>query len=203
MNFNYFLFVFIESGQRSNATLIGLPNEIKLRLAKYLPIKSLLALQSTCRDIHQTLTDNLLWHDLCYRDFDKTFISNSTLKDKNWHKFYRILYAQKQATIRHQLKTSSTLFHPPMFPLIPSGHPTHRFVFPDTSTTFHPFPPAIYRPIPSGIVRICTANTQQAQSSQQQQQQQQQAQQHVYCQPLFGLKWVVIFAGKRKENEIG
>jgi len=36
---------------------------------------------------------------------------------------------------------------------------------------------------------ICTANTQQAQSPQQQQQAQ------LYCQPLFGLKWVVIFAG--------
>ncbi|CAF4609254.1 unnamed protein product, partial [Rotaria magnacalcarata] len=33
------------------------------------------------------------------------------------------------------------------------------------------------------------ANTQQAQSPQQQQ-----AQHHIYCQPLFGLKWVVIFA---------
>jgi hypothetical protein len=37
---------------------------------------------------------------------------------------------------------------------------------------------------------ICTANTQQAQSPQQQQ-----AQHHIYCQPFFGLKWVVIFAG--------
>ena len=51
--------------------MIGLPNEIKLRLAKYLPIKSLLNLQGTCRDIHNTLNDNLLWHDLCIRDFEK------------------------------------------------------------------------------------------------------------------------------------
>lgn len=44
----------------------------QLRLGKYLPIKYLLALQSTCRDIHNTLNDNLFWHDLCQRDFDKT-----------------------------------------------------------------------------------------------------------------------------------
>jgi hypothetical protein len=41
------------------------------------------------------------------------------------------------------------------------------------------------------IKGICTTNTQQAQSPQQQQQ----AQHHIYCQPFFGLKWVVIFAG--------
>ncbi len=118
------------------------------------------------------------------------------------------MYAQKQATLRHQMK-SSAFFHPTLFPLISPGHPTHRLLFPDTSATFHPFPPAIYRPIPPGIFRklkfgfrlkiflflinkgICTANTQQAQSPQQQQ-----AQHHLYCQPFFGLKWVVIFAGR-------
>ncbi|CAF0979372.1 unnamed protein product [Rotaria magnacalcarata] len=183
-----------ESGQRSSATLIGLPNEIKLRLAKYLPIKSLLALQSTCRDIHNTLNDNLLWHDLCIRDFEKAALvsiphtSESLPQDKNWYKLYRIMYAQKQATLRHQMK-SSPFFHPTLFPLVPPGHPTHRLLFPDTSATFHPFPPTIYRPIPPGIIRFCAANTQQAQSPQQQQ-----AQHHIYCQPLFGLKWVVIFA---------
>ncbi|CAF2638789.1 unnamed protein product [Rotaria sp. Silwood2] len=182
-----------ESGQRSSATLIGLPNEIKLRLAKYLPIKSLLALQSTCRDIHNTLNDNLLWHDLCIRDFEKAVsiphTPDSSTHGKNWYKLYRIMYAQKQATLRHQIK-SSPFFHPTLFPLVPPGHPTHRLLFPDTSTTFHPFPPTIYRPIPPGIIRFCTANTQQAQS----QQQQQQAQHHIYCQPFIGLKWVVIFA---------
>jgi hypothetical protein len=40
------------------------------------------------------------------------------------------------------------------------------------------------------IKGICTANTQQTQTTQQQQ-----AQHHIYCQPFFGLKWVVIFAG--------
>ncbi|CAF3103112.1 unnamed protein product, partial [Rotaria sp. Silwood2] len=183
-----------ESGQRSSATLIGLPNEIKLRLAKYLPIKSLLALQSTCRDIHNTLNDNLLWHDLCIRDFEKAVsiphTPDSSTHGKNWYKLYRIMYAQKQATLRHQIK-SSPFFHPTLFPLVPPGHPTHRLLFPDTSTTFHPFPPTIYRPIPPGIIRFCTANTQQAQSPQQQQQ----AQHHIYCcQPFIGLKWVVIFA---------
>ncbi|CAF1359598.1 unnamed protein product [Adineta steineri] len=183
-----------ESGQRSSATLIGLPNEIKLRLAKYLPIKSLLALQATCRDIHNTLNDNLLWHDLCIRDFEKAALvsiphtPDSSTNGKNWYKLYRIMYAQKQATLRHQIK-SSPFFHPPLFPLIPPGHPTHRLLFPDTSPPFHPFSPTIYRPIPPGIFRICTANNQQAQSPQQPQ-----AQPHIYCQPFFGLKWVVIFA---------
>ncbi|CAF1006887.1 unnamed protein product [Rotaria sordida] len=188
-----------ESGQRSSATLIGLPNEIKLRLGKYLPIKSLLALQLTCRDIHNTLNDNLFWHDLCIRDFDKTAItsvSNTTQNssnEKNWHKLYQIMYAQKQAILRHQTKYSP-FFHTTFVPLAPPpGHPTHRVLFPDptnaASAAFHPFPPAIYRPIPPGVFRICTANTQQAQTTQHQQ-----AQHHIYCQPLFGLKWVVIFA---------
>ncbi|UJR09741.1 hypothetical protein I4U23_013970 [Adineta vaga] len=189
-----------ESGQRSSATLVGLPNEIKLRLAKYLPIKSLLALQATCRDIHNTLNDNLLWHDLCIRDFEKAALvsiphtPDSSANEKNWYKLYRIMYAQKQPAPRYQIK-SSPFFHPTLFSFFPSNHPTHRLLFPDTSPSFHPFSPAIYRPIPPGIFRICTANTQQAQSpQQQQQQQQQQAQHHIYCQPFFGLKWVVIVA---------
>ncbi|CAF4995291.1 unnamed protein product, partial [Rotaria sp. Silwood1] len=108
--------------------------------------------------------------------------SDSSTYGKNWYKLYRIMYAQKQATLRHQMKTSP-FFHPTLFPLVPSGHPTHRLLFPDTSTTFHPFPPTIYRPIPPGIIRFCTANTQQAQSPQQQQ-----AQHHIYCQPFFWFK---------------
>ncbi|CAF3214162.1 unnamed protein product [Rotaria socialis] len=188
-----------ESGQRSSATLIGLPNEIKLRLGKYLPIKSLLALQSTCRDIHNTLNDNLFWHDLCVRDFDKTAIisasstTENSSNEKNWHKLYLTIYAQKQVILRHQTKFSP-VFHTTFVPIAPPpGHPAHRVIFPDptnaATAAFHPFPPAIYRPIPPGVFRICTANTQQAQTTQHQQ-----AQHHIYCQPLFGLKWVVIFA---------
>ncbi|CAF0979595.1 unnamed protein product [Rotaria magnacalcarata] len=188
-----------ESGQRSSATLIGLPNEIKLRLGKYLPIKSLLALQSTCRDIHNTLNDNIFWHDLCVRDFDKTAIisasstTENSSNEKNWHKLYQIIYAQKQAILRHQTKFSP-MFHTTFVPIAPPpGHPAHRVIFPDPTNAatagFHPFPSAIYRPIPPGVFRICTANTQQAQTTQHQQ-----AQHHIFCQPLFGLKWVVIFA---------
>ncbi len=77
---------------------------------------------------------------------------DSSTNGKNWYKLYRIMYAQKQATLRHQIKSSS-FFHPALFPLIPPGHPTHRLLFPDTSPPFHPFPPAIYRPIPPGIFR--------------------------------------------------
>ncbi|CAF3384159.1 unnamed protein product [Rotaria sp. Silwood1] len=150
-----------ESGQRSSATLIGLPNEIKLRLGKYLSIKSLLALQSTCRDIHNTLNDNLFWHDLCIRDFDKTAITSvsniaeNSSNEKNWHKLYQIMYAQKQAILRHQTKYSP-FFHTTFVPLAPPpGHPTHRVLFPDPTNAapaaFHPFPPAIYRPIPPGV----------------------------------------------------
>ncbi|UJR36366.1 hypothetical protein I4U23_029092 [Adineta vaga] len=186
-----------ESGQRSTATLIGLPNEIKFRLAKYLPVQSICKLQLTCRDIYNTLNDNLLWHDLCSRDFDKTASISNTIEnssnEKNWHKLYGTLYAQKQTPLRYQTK-SSPYFHTTFLPLVPSGHPTHRVIFPDPTNTapagFHPFPPAIYRPIPPGIFRICSANTPQAQTTLQQQQ----AQHHLYCQPCFGLKWVVIFA---------
>jgi hypothetical protein len=63
------------------------------------------------------------------------------------------MYAQKQATLRHQTK-ASPFFHPALFPLAPPGH---RVIFPDPTnaapTAFHPFPPAIYRPIPPGIFR--------------------------------------------------
>jgi hypothetical protein len=86
-------------------------------------------------------------------------ISNSTENSsngKNWHKFYRTLYAQKQATLRHQTK-SSPFFHTAFVPLAPPGHPTHRVLFPDPTNAapggFHPFPSAIYRPIPPGIFR--------------------------------------------------
>ncbi|CAM4899091.1 unnamed protein product [Rotaria socialis] len=150
-----------ESGQRSSATLIGLPNEIKLRLGKYLPIKSLLALQSTCRDIHNTLNDNLFWHDLCVRDFDKTAIisasstTENSSNEKNWHKLYLTIYAQKQVILRHQTKFSP-MFHTTFVPIAPPpGHPAHRVIFPDptnaATAAFHPFPPAIYRPIPPGV----------------------------------------------------
>ncbi|CAM4892348.1 unnamed protein product [Rotaria socialis] len=150
-----------ESGQRSSATLIGLPNEIKLRLGKYLPIKSLLALQSTCRDIHNTLNDNLFWHDLCVRDFDKTAIisasstTENSSNEKNWHKLYLTIYAQKQVILRHQTKFSP-VFHTTFVPIAPPpGHPAHRVIFPDptnaATAAFHPFPPAIYRPIPPGV----------------------------------------------------
>ncbi|CAF0782300.1 unnamed protein product [Adineta ricciae] len=146
-----------QSRQCSTATLVGLPNEIKLRLAKYLPIKSICMLQLTCRDIHHTLNDNLLWHDLCVRDFDKAAITatSNTIEncsnEKNWHKLYGIIYAQKQASLRYQTK-SSPYFHTAFLSIAP---PTHRVLFPDPSNAgpagFHPFPPAIYRPIPSGI----------------------------------------------------
>ncbi len=75
---------------------------------------------------------------------------------KNWNKLYRIMYAQKQATLRYQNK-SSAFFHPTFLPLAPPGHSTHRVLFPDPTnaapTAFHRFPPAIYRPIPPGIFR--------------------------------------------------
>lgn len=75
---------------------------------------------------------------------------------KDWHKFYRILYAQKQVNLRHQNK-SSAFFHTAFVPFAPPGHPTHRVIFPDptnaTPAGFHPFPAPIYRPIPSGIFR--------------------------------------------------
>ncbi len=86
-------------------------------------------------------------------------ISNSTENSSNvkdWHKLYRILYAQKQATLRHQTK-SSPFFHTAFVPLVPPGHPTHRVLFPDPTNAappaFHPFSPTIYRPIPPGIFR--------------------------------------------------
>jgi hypothetical protein len=76
--------------------------------------------------------------------------------EKNWLRFYRVMYAQKQVTLRHQTK-SSAIFHPTVFPLLPTSHPTHRVLFPDpsngASAGFHPFPAGIYRPIPSGIFR--------------------------------------------------
>ena len=79
-------------------------------------------------------------------------MEDTSPQEKNWYKSYRMFYAQKQATLRHQWK-SLPFVHPTLFPFIPSGHPPHRLLFPDTSQTFHPFPPAIYRPIPSGIIR--------------------------------------------------
>lgn len=136
------------------------------------------------------------------RDFGKA--GESSTNGKDWFKAYRILYAQKQATIRHQTK-SSAFFHPTFVSLTP----THRFVIPETSPNFHPFSPAIYRPIPSGIFRkstiqkswtmfvflfskgFCPASNQQTSSTVQSS-----AQHHIYCQPLFGLKWVVLIAGK-------
>ena len=73
--------------------------------------------------------------------------------EKNWHKLYGIIYAQKQASLRYQTK-SSPYFHTAFLPIAP---PTHRVLFPDPTNAgpagFHPFPPAIYRPIPSGIFR--------------------------------------------------
>jgi len=88
-----------------------------------------------------------------------TSISNTTENNSNgkdWHKLYRIMYAQKQATLRYQTK-SSPFFHAAFVPLAPPGHPTHRVIFPDPTNAapagFHPFPPAIYRPIPPGIFR--------------------------------------------------
>lgn len=77
---------------------------------------------------------------------------------KNWFKRYRIMYAQRQATLRHQIKSSAFL-HPAFFslagPAAPPGHPAaaHRLLFPDTSATYHPFSPAIYRPMPPTIFR--------------------------------------------------
>lgn len=210
---------------------VSMPACVQLRVAKYLPLRSILALQATCRDIHNTLNDNLLWHDLCVRDFEKAgkhllvsahrhphvarrlaLVSIPSSPDtvtngKNWFKLYRIMHAQKQPIPRHQFKSSS-FFHPTLFSFFPPNHPTPRLLFPDTSPAFHPFSPAIYRPMPPGIFRkshlarsirpnrslegICTANTPPAQSPQQPAAP---AQHHIYCQPCFGLKWVVIFAG--------
>jgi len=135
-----------ESGGKSSATLIGLPNELKLRIAKFLPIRSLLELQLTCREIYNTLNDQLLWFHFCQRDFDATAI-NSSPEAKDWPKVYRQLYSQKP---RYQTKPSS-----PIYPIAPVfTYPTipHRIVFPDPNNAvppaFHPYPPAIFRPIP-------------------------------------------------------
>lgn len=70
---------------------------------------------------------------------------------------YQIMYAQKQAILRHQTKFSP-IFHATYVPLAPPpGHPTHRVLFPDPTNAapaaFHPFPPAIYRPMPPGVFR--------------------------------------------------
>ncbi|CAF1551386.1 unnamed protein product [Didymodactylos carnosus] len=144
-----------ESGQTCTASLAGLPNEIKLRLVKYLPLKSLLALKSACRGFHTTMSDNLLWQYLCNRDFDKTAIMSISQTDTtagDWYQRYKTLYIQKQAVIKQQYKTP--LFHPSFFP-IPSAVQQHRLLFQDgvslTAPTFHPLP--LYRPIPPGVFR--------------------------------------------------
>lgn len=89
-------------------------------------------------------------------DYFLVMSAETSSNGKDWHKFYRILYAQKQSNLRHQNK-SSPFFHTAFVPLAPPGHPTHRVIFPDPSNAasagFHPFPPAIYRPIPPGIFR--------------------------------------------------
>lgn len=72
---------------------------------------------------------------------------NSSPEPKDWPKFYRQLYSKKQ---RYQTKPSS-----PIYPIAPVfTYPTipHRIVFPDPNNAvppaFHPYPPAIFRPIP-------------------------------------------------------
>lgn len=51
-----------------------------------------------------------------------------------------------------------------------------------------------YRSVFVARLGICTANTQQNPSPAQPAPAP--AQHHIYCQPFFGLKWVVFFAGK-------
>lgn len=86
-----------------------------------------------------------------------TIDSNS--QEKNWYKFYRVIYTQKQTFLKNQMK-SSVIYHSPIIPVLPAAH---RLVFPDptnggTVSGFHPFSAPIYRPIPAGIFRKYNMN---------------------------------------------
>lgn len=73
----------------AGASLIGLPVELIFKIMLYLPIGDILDVSRTCKRLNNVLDNDVLWHNLCTRDFNK--FSEFTHKNK-WKTEYKTLY---------------------------------------------------------------------------------------------------------------
>ncbi|XP_063359869.1 uncharacterized protein LOC134649083 [Cydia amplana] len=76
----------------SSASLIGVPEEVFLKIMLYLPIHEIIQLSMLCKRLNYLIDNETLWHELCIRDFGNQLITSF----KGWKEVYRVLYISIQ-----------------------------------------------------------------------------------------------------------
>lgn len=71
-----------------SASLIGLPEEIFLKIMLHLPVYDIVKLSLLCKRLNFLVDNKTLWHELCNRDHN-----NPTPANKEWKELYKDLYA--------------------------------------------------------------------------------------------------------------
>ncbi|EDO36247.1 predicted protein [Nematostella vectensis] len=73
---------------------MAIPSEVKIMVLSLLPVRSILAMSSLCRELNSITNDNTLWHHLCFRDFGTSHRNHVT----NWKVEYVRIYKEKRVT---------------------------------------------------------------------------------------------------------
>ncbi|XP_063378040.1 uncharacterized protein LOC134665132 [Cydia fagiglandana] len=72
----------------SSASLIGVPEEVFIKIMLYLPVNEIVQLSMLCKRLNYLIDNETLWHELCKRDFGNQL----TIRSDDWKEVYRELY---------------------------------------------------------------------------------------------------------------
>jgi hypothetical protein len=80
-----------------NASLLGVPDEVKIKVFKYLRVSHFLKVTMVCRDFYCMSEDQALWKYFLVRDFLEYvahLVNQPAVSDINWKEEYKKLRSQ-------------------------------------------------------------------------------------------------------------
>ncbi|RXG61434.1 F-box only protein 7 [Armadillidium vulgare] len=129
--------------------LTGLPQELLIKIASHLNLKSILNLSVTCKRLHSSVQDNQVWYNIFKRDFSDQYHHSDKVSGSDWKAKYKSAYERKKEREKRG-KPYVGLEEP--FPENPSPYYPNPRV-PDPHNPFMPQPraPDPYPPLPDDI----------------------------------------------------
>lgn len=94
----------------ASASLIGLPEELLLKIMLNLQVKDVLNVSKTCMTLNMVLQSDILWHDMVKRDLED--IDNvSWSPDLDWKEIYKKSHSSKYDPPQRRLQQAAGTLH--------------------------------------------------------------------------------------------
>lgn len=89
-----------------SASLVGIPDELLLKICLLLPVEDALSVAKTCHKMNNFLNEERFWFLLCKRDYP-----NENVHENTWREIYKRLYLLEKHQRRHLDVSSSEQLH--------------------------------------------------------------------------------------------